>query len=224
MSDTKTVQLEHSHVTLALHRLQEGSERPLLLLHGLGSRTPDHVPSDCVGWPGSVWGLDFTGHGASTVPVGGGYTCELLLADADAALCELGPVTVLGRGLGAYVALQLAGARPDDVRGAVLADGPGLLGGGPVPSSGTILSPDPGRRPDPSSPPDPFALAELNNDVRPPDYATIFVRQAVASSGLLTPILVAARQHAPWLDAVAEEFGVRRVSVEDALAEFADED
>ena len=37
------------------------------------------------GWPGPVYGLDFTGHGASTVPVGGGYSAEMLLADADTA-------------------------------------------------------------------------------------------------------------------------------------------
>ncbi|MCC7075785.1 MAG: hypothetical protein IT198_01540 [Acidimicrobiia bacterium] len=72
--------------------------------------------------------------------------------------------------------------------------------------------------------PDPFALAELSRDVRPPDYATIFVRQAVQRSGLLTPVVVSARQRAPWLDAVVEEFGVRRGSIPDALAGFADED
>ncbi len=51
-----------------------------------------------------------TGHGASTVPVGGGYFCELLMADVDAALAHLGPATVYGRGLGAYVALLIAGS------------------------------------------------------------------------------------------------------------------
>ena len=69
-------------------------------------------PTTSTRWPGPVWALDFTGHGASTVPRGGGYTAEVLMADADAALAHLGPATVLGRGLGAYVALLLAGARP----------------------------------------------------------------------------------------------------------------
>ena len=50
-------------------------------------------PSGRQAWPGAVWGLDFTGHGASTVPVGGGYSAELLMGDADAALAELGPAT-----------------------------------------------------------------------------------------------------------------------------------
>ena len=80
--------------------------RPLLLLHGLGERSRCHV---FAGWPGPVYGLDFTGHGASTIPAGGGYSAEILLADADAAVRHLGEVTVAGRGLGAYVALLLAG-------------------------------------------------------------------------------------------------------------------
>ena len=33
--------------------------------------------------------LDFTGHGLSTIPPGGGYNAEILLADADIALAAL---------------------------------------------------------------------------------------------------------------------------------------
>ena len=33
--------------------------------------------------------LDFTGHGQSTIPAGGGYNAEILLADADIALAAL---------------------------------------------------------------------------------------------------------------------------------------
>ena len=101
----------------------------------LADRTPAEVPEDAAAWPGPVHGLDFTGHGGSTVPAGGGYTAEILMADADAALAHLGPCTVLGRGLGAYIALMIAGARPDLVRGAVLDDGAGLAGGGDSPGS-----------------------------------------------------------------------------------------
>ncbi len=95
--------VRHLRINLALHELQAGDERPLLLLHGLGERTPSKVPAYASSWPGAVWGLDFTGHGDSDVPSGGGYTCEVLMGDADAALREIGPATVLGRGLGAYV-------------------------------------------------------------------------------------------------------------------------
>ena len=78
--------------------------------HGLGERAPADVPRYLDAWHGPIAALDFTGHGLSTIPRGGGYTAEVLLADADAALRAVGEATVLGRGLGAYVALLLAGA------------------------------------------------------------------------------------------------------------------
>ena len=168
-------------------------------------------------WPGPVWGLDLTGHGQSTVPQGGGYTAELLMADADAALAELGEVTIHGRGLGAYVALLIAGARPTLVRGAVLADGPGLAGGGPTPGSPSVI---PAVRT--ATPvPDPFALLELSRDVRPPDYAASFVRQAVQLSGLDSPIAVAAVTRPPWLAEVIEEPGVITLPAQEALARYS---
>ena len=123
---TPTVELRHNRVCLALHQLRDGGGRPLLLLHGLGERTPDEPPTYVDTWAGPVFGLDFTGHGASTKPRGGGYTAEILMGDVDAALAHLGAVTILGRGLGAYIGLLAAGARADMVRGVVLADGPGL--------------------------------------------------------------------------------------------------
>ena len=139
--------LRHNRVDLALHELRPGDGRPLLLLHGLGERSPADVPSWLDGWTGPVAALDFTGHGESTIPTGGGYTAELLLADADAALAALGQATVFGRGLGAYIALQLAGARPTDVVGAVLDDGPGLAGGATFPTSQSFFMLPQARRP-----------------------------------------------------------------------------
>ncbi len=213
------IRLRHGKVELVLHELRSGEGTPLLLLHPLGGATPAEVPDDCAGWPGPVHGLDFTGHGASTVPVGGGYTAEVLMADADAALAHLGPCTVLGRGLGAYVALLVAGARPALVRGAVLADGVGLAGGGEHPGSTAILLPAAVD----GSAPDPFALLDLSRDLRPADYATTYVRLALQFSELDSPITVAARFRPPWLEAVAEEPGVvdRRGRVADALAAYA---
>lgn len=210
--------LAHNRVRLALHPLREGGGRPLLLLHGLGERSPSCVPShvDPV-WPGPVWALDFTGHGDSTVPDGGGYTCEVLMADVDAAVQHLGPSTLLGRGIGAYVALLLAGARPQLVRGAVLADGPGLAGGGPEPSSPTVLSVDAGA----PVPPDPWALVELSRDTRPPDYATSFAHQATHLSGLDTPISVVALARPGWLAAVVGAPGVQETDLDTALATYA---
>jgi pimeloyl-ACP methyl ester carboxylesterase len=209
--------LRHNKVDLALHRLREGaSSRPLLLLHGLGEATPPSAPPYVDSWEGPVIGLDFTGHGASTLPHGGGYTAEMLMADADAALAHVGAVTVLGRGLGAYVALLIAGGRPDLVRGAVLADGPGLVGGGIRPGSPYVLDVGDG-----STTPDPYALFELSRDVRPPDYAQEYVRQAVQWSGLDNPFAVATVTRPEWLEAVVAEPGVVELGVPAALRVFA---
>jgi len=209
--------LRHVRVELALHHLRDGDGHPLLLLHGLGERSPSSVPSWASAWAGSVHALDFTGHGQSTVPAGGGYTAEALMGDADAALAHLGPATILGRGLGAYIALLTAGARPDLVRGAVLADGPGLAGGGSSPGSPYVIRLDPAT----PSPPDPFVMAELSRDVRPPDYAVAFVFQAVNRSELADPIVVSATTRPDWLRAVVESPGVRRMSTAEGLALYA---
>jgi pimeloyl-ACP methyl ester carboxylesterase len=210
--------LVHNRIRLALHQLADGrgGRLPLLVLHGLGERAPARVPPYLDGWPGPVHALDFTGHGASTVPRSGGYTAEVLLADADCALRHLGTATVLGRGLGAYVALLLAGARPDAVRGAILFDGPGILGGGNGPGSPVVLPVDPATAA--AAPPDPYAIIELARDVRPPDYAASFARLAVAGSTLERPIAVAAVNRPEWITSVLLEPGVVETSVDDALA------
>ncbi len=210
--------LRHSRVSLALHRLREGSGRPLLLLHGLGERTPGAPPPETLVWPGPIFGLDFTGHGASSIPRSGGYTAEALMGDADTAVRHIGRATLLGRGLGAYVALLLAGARPGEVRGAILRDGLGLAGGGPSPGTPQIPFANPRATDDP---PDPFALAELSNDVRPPDYATAFLRQAIELSGLERPLSVCCAERPEWLAAVAGEPGALETSVDEALAHYA---
>jgi pimeloyl-ACP methyl ester carboxylesterase len=208
--------LRHNKVELALQRLRDGDGRPLLMLHGLGGHSPDDAPAWAAGWPGPVVALDFTGHGRSTLPTGGGYTVEILLGDADAALARLGPLTVVGHGLGAYVALQLAGARAGDVFGAVLCDGPGLAGGSTTPTSQSVFA-----LPRHGGTPDPYALLELGHDVRPPDYAASFVRLAVAGSQLDAPISVAAKFHPPWLLAVIDEPGVVVRGLADAIADYA---
>lgn len=208
----ETVTVTHRRVDLALHRLADGEGRPLLLLHGLGERTPDTVPGWARVWTGPVWGLDFTGHGASAIPPGGGYTSEALLGDADTALAHIGPLTVAGRGLGAYIALMLAGGRAAEVHGAVLADGPGITGGGSRPST-TILT----LREPSSVTPDQHALADLAHDVRPADYATHFARLACLFSPADPPLTVTAKARPDWLTEVAAEAGVRTAPLDDAL-------
>lgn len=211
-----TQYLLHNHIWLALHQLKAGTGRPLLLLHGLGERSPSELPPEYADWPGPVHALDFTGHGMSTVPQGGGYTCELLMADADAALASLGEVTIVGRGLGAYIALLLAGARPAEVRGVILRDGSGLAGGGATDRSPYIPVVDTQQL----SPPDPFAIADLATDVRPPSYSTSYALLAEQESGLIRPVMVCAREHPEWLTAVINALSIETVKVSEALEEY----
>lgn len=209
--------LRHGRCELALHELRSGAGRPLLLLHGLGEHAGVRAFGPVDAWPGPVFGLDFTGHGASTLPTGGGYTSELLVSDADVALSELGGASVVGRGLGAYVALLLAGARPDRVNGVVLADGPGLTGGGIQPPSPVFVEPTR----DLGTVPDPFALMELARDVRPPDYAAAFARFALEGSPAPDPIIVSAVVRPEWLAAVSAEPGVVQLPLDAALHHLA---
>ena len=187
----------------------------LLLLHGLGERSPARVPAELAGWPGPVLALDFTGHGDSTRAA----RRRLHRRDPDGrrrrrARAARRSATLVGRGLGAYVALLLAGARPKLVRGAILRDGPGLAGGGSRPGTPIVPRPDPGA----VGPPDPFALVELAVDVRPPDYAASFLAQAVARSGLAQPLWICASERPPWLARRMAEPGAAVASVPRALA------
>lgn len=225
---TAPVLLRHNKVDLALHVLRADPidastpTRPLLLLHGLGDRSPSSVPHWCVSWPGPIAALDFTGHGDSTVPAGGGYSPELLMADVDQALAYLTDddadrsITLLGRGLGAYVALQIAGARAGQVHGAILVDGPGLAGGPTGPTSQSVFALDTD-----GSSPDPYALVELGRDLRPGDYAVSFVNLANAGAPVANPITVASSFRPKWLAAVVETPGVVESSLADALDMYA---
>jgi pimeloyl-ACP methyl ester carboxylesterase len=205
------VAIRHNRVDLALHELRAGNGRPLLLLHGLGERSPTQVPGDVSGWAGPIFALDFTGHGASTMPSGGGYTAEILMADVDAALAHIGASTIVGRGLGAYIALLIAGGRPELVCGAVLGDGSGMAGGSTEPTSLTVVT---GLSS--STTPDPYALLELGRDLRPPDYASEYAAVAVAGSLAHPALTVAARFVPSWLAAVVE---TRGVAVADTVTE-----
>lgn len=210
-----TTMLQHNRVTLALHEIRPGNGRPLLLLHGLGEDAANMATLPLT-WNGPVWALDFTGHGQSSVPRGGGYSCEILMADADVALRHLGePVTIVGRGLGGYIAFLIACARPTLVRGAVIIDGPGLAGGAVHTTSSTEIA-SVGHRT--GTTPDPWALIELSRDARPPTYATTFARLAATNSGIDDPIAVSCKVTPPWIEAISAEPGVMTdISMQDAL-------
>jgi pimeloyl-ACP methyl ester carboxylesterase len=213
-----TIFLAHHKTQLALHSLRRAEGPRLLLLHALGEHSPDTVPGEIAGWPGAVYALDFTGHGQSSVPAGGGYTSEVLMGDADAALAMIGEATILGWGLGAYVALMIAAGRPKLVRGAILADGSGLSGGGDVPGVLAVRGVHTGH----PGAPDPFALVELSSDLRPRDYAADFARIAHRESGLDVPISVVAAARPDWLAAVVEQEGVRVTTLDEALGRYAE--
>jgi pimeloyl-ACP methyl ester carboxylesterase len=119
-------------MTLELH---ERSQRPgpaALFLHALGGSSADWGELT-EAWPGRAYALDFSGHGGSDWLLGGAYQAEFLVGDADVALAHIGPAWLIGAGLGAYIALLLAGGRRDLVHGAVLMPGAGLAGGGVEP-------------------------------------------------------------------------------------------
>lgn len=211
------IPLLHGRVTLALHELRASNgARPLLHLHALGLRSPAGVPKDLAGWPGPVFALDFTGHGDSTIPKAGGYTAEVLIGDVDAAIEYIdSAVTLVGYGLGAYIALLTAGTRTEAVKGAILCDGPGIGGGGPVPGTPTVVRVDEHA----PVPPDPYALAELSKDVRPPDYAVDFAR--LAANANRNPFAIVARARPPWLEAVADEVSSVPTTLADAMRSYA---
>lgn len=211
--------LRHNRIRLALHELRAAGGRPLLHLHGLAERSPAEAPAPLATWPGPIWALDLSGHGSSDVAIGAGYFCEALMGDVDMAIAHLGPVTIYGRGLGAYVGLLASGGRAEHVRGTILADGPGLAGGGATPASPAVASAV--GPPPPGGTPDPWAIYELTRDVRPPDYAATFARQAAIRSGLDLAIAVVGVNRPPWLEAVAAEPGVLECALPEALSRFA---
>ncbi|THA72731.1 alpha/beta hydrolase [Streptomyces sp. A0958] len=97
----------------------------VLLLHGLMGRASHWAP--VTRWLAERHrpvGLDQRGHGASAKPADGPYTRDAYVADAEAAIEQLGlaPVTLVGHSMGALTAWQLAAKRPDLVRALVICD------------------------------------------------------------------------------------------------------
>lgn len=182
----------------------DGDGPRLLLLHALyGSGRDWRDVADA--WPGARVALDFSGHGDSDWLPGRGYSPEGFVAEADAvlgSLCDDEPLHVAGAGLGAYVALLLAGARPDRVPAALLLPGEGLAGGGAEPrdlgadaDTAWLERVDAPERATGQPGPDPV-VARCSFDLRPPDYAEAFARAA-------GPLLVAGvAAPPPWLAAV----------------------
>jgi len=204
------MELHNARVALALHTLRAGEGLPLLLLHELGGSAAD-FRGEPPPWPGPVRALDLSGHGHSGRVYGGGYYPELWAADADAALATLGEAVVLGAGLGAYVALLLAGGRPEQVRCAALCPGAGLAGGGSAPRfPPDVLPPDiettaRAQGLQPASRTDAAALVCQDVYVRPPDYAARF-----AAAARRIVLLEDGEPRPGWWSAVREVAAVAR--------------
>ena len=214
--------LINGRTSLCLRQLDEGNGTPLLLLHDLFGSMEDWQSSPLKeavgeGWDGPVWALDFAGHGDSAWRPGGAYYPELFATDADAALGEIGSACVAGIGLGAYVALLIAGARAEKVPASLLLPGAGMEGGGQEPA----LAPNPnsleklarasgGTETASDTATDPrVILAE--NDIRPVDYACSF---GTRSAGL---VLAEDGQHRPgWWESLRTLPTSREVPIESA--------
>ncbi|MEU9982331.1 alpha/beta hydrolase [Streptomyces sp. NPDC050856] len=97
----------------------------VLLLHGLMGRAAHWAST--ARWLTERYravALDQRGHGRSDKPAEGPFTREAYVADAAAAIQQLGlaPVTLVGHSMGALTAWQLAAQRPDLVRALVICD------------------------------------------------------------------------------------------------------
>jgi pimeloyl-ACP methyl ester carboxylesterase len=215
------MRIQNGRISLALHERARRPGPSLLLLHALyGSADDWDAMSD--GWQGTAFALDFSGHGQSDHLTGGGYGPELLLADADAALQQIGSAAVAGAGLGAYIALLLAGSRADRVPAALLLPGAGLVGGGPAPECDSEFPPfllNAGKQ-DPLQPGAPLTNERRLYDpmvqvidvfARPPDYAEGFARSArkllLLEDGDVRPPWWLAARKSPSAEAVRGDVG-----------------
>lgn len=209
------MRLKHGRIEMQLHDLGGGARTsdpalreaiPLLLLHALGGSVDDWSTDVMMAWPGPVHGLDFAGHGASEHVTGGGYFPEYFMVEADAAVDALGgTVAIAGAGVGAYVALLLAGARPEAVRSALLLPGIGLAGGGGEPNfdERPFASLEEWERRTREEAAryrvgtDPMVSA-CEHDLRPPSYAAEFA--AAARALLFSASVDAEPGEIPWWD------------------------
>ncbi|MGC3861215.1 alpha/beta fold hydrolase [Micromonospora chersina] len=113
------------HGGTGLNVVDFGGEGPgILLLHGLTGRAANWTAT--ARWltrHGRVVGYDARGHGHSDKP-DGPYDRAAYVGDAVAVIeaLDLAPALVIGHSMGGLTAWQLAGARPDLVRGVVIAD------------------------------------------------------------------------------------------------------
>ena len=206
------MRIPHGRIALELHELARRRGPALLLLHALYGSSADWGEAPAA-WPGSVYALDFAGHGKSDWVPGGAYYPENLGADIDAALQRIGGAALAGAGLGAYLGLLVAAARRDLVPGVLLLPGAGLVAGGTMPDFDAPF-PSLGEPRAVASGADPM-VELLDLYARPLDYVVPFAgaarRVVLVEDGTPRP---------PWWEAVRSSPGVEVISgpLETALA------
>ncbi len=100
-----------------------GRGTPVVLLHGLGSRREDWLPTArLLARRHRVILIDLPGHGVADMPAP--FSLERATAALDRSLAELpeGPVVLVGHSLGGLIAAGEALARPERVRALVLVE------------------------------------------------------------------------------------------------------
>jgi pimeloyl-ACP methyl ester carboxylesterase len=113
-----------------LHYLVGGSGRPLLLVHGLGSRGEDwaNLIPELIAGGNRVYALDLLGYGDSAQPRDAQYSIpqEAAIVEGFLDSQHLRQVDVAGWSMGGWIALQVALHQPQRVRRLVLLDSAGL--------------------------------------------------------------------------------------------------
>jgi pimeloyl-ACP methyl ester carboxylesterase len=113
-----------------LHCLVGGSGRPLLLIHGLGSRGEDwgNLIPQLISGGNRVYALDLLGYGESAQPKDASYSISQQAAIVEGFLDSqhLQRVDVAGWSMGGWIAMEVALHQPQRVRRLVLLDSAGL--------------------------------------------------------------------------------------------------
>ncbi len=113
-----------------MHYLVGGSGRPLLLVHGLGSRGEDwaNLIPQLIAGGNRVYALDLLGYGLSAQPKDKEYsiTEEAILVEGFLDSQHLQQVDLAGWSMGGWIGMRVALDQPERVRRLVLLDSAGL--------------------------------------------------------------------------------------------------
>jgi pimeloyl-ACP methyl ester carboxylesterase len=113
-----------------MHYLVGGSGRPLLLVHGLGSRGEDwaNLIPHLINSGNRVYALDLLGYGDSEQPRDARYSISQQAAMVEGFLDSqhLQQVDMAGWSMGGWIAMQVALQQPQRIRRLVLLDSAGL--------------------------------------------------------------------------------------------------